>query len=70
MTDLQVIILAKKENRIIVSNDKDFIGLSVKYNDFDMILFNYLNQSADIRITGLKQILSNLEYGFGIAVLQ
>lgn len=70
MTDLQVVALAKKENRIVISNDKDFISLSVKHSGVNMILFNYLNQSSDIRITGLKRILPKLQEGFGIIVLQ
>ena len=70
MTDLQVIALARNENRIVISNDKDFIGLSVNNSDVDMILFNYFGQGADIRIAGLKQILSKLKKGFGIIVLQ
>lgn len=70
MTDLQVINLAKKECRIIVSNDKDFIGFSVKYSAVDMILFSYLSQSAEIRISGLKKILPKLESGFGVVILQ
>lgn len=28
MTDLQVVAVARKEKRIIVSNDKDFVNLS------------------------------------------
>lgn len=70
MTDLQVLDLAKKENRIVISNDKDFIGLSVKYNTVDMVLFSYLSQSADVRIYGLKKILHKLESGFGIVILR
>lgn len=70
MTDLNVMNLAKKEGRIIVSNDKDFIGLSVKHNSVDMILFSYLSQSAELRISGLKKILPKLENGFGVVVLQ
>ncbi len=70
MTDLQIIELAKKEKRIIVSNDKDFISLSVKHGGIDMILFDYFNQSAEIRIDGLKKILPNLESGFGTLILQ
>lgn len=62
--------MAKKEGRIIVSNDKDFIVLSVKYADVDMILFDYKKQDSNIRIAGLKRILSDLEKGFGIVVLQ
>lgn len=70
MTDLQVVKLARKEKRIIVSNDKDFIGLSVKYKAVDMVLFDYLNQSSDVRISGLKRVLPELKEGFGILVLQ
>lgn len=70
MTDLQVVSLAKVEGRIVLSNDKDFIGLSAKYTDVDMILFSYLSQSAEVRITGLKKIVPQLEAGFGVVVLQ
>lgn len=70
MTDLQVMSLAKKEGRIVLSNDKDFISLSAKYTDVDMILFSYLSQSAEVRIDGLKKILPKLESGFGVVVLQ
>lgn len=70
MTDLQVLGLAEEENRIVVSNDKDFISLSVKYSTVDMILFSYLSQSAEVRISGLKKILPNIEAGFGVIVLQ
>lgn len=70
MTDLQLLQLAKKEKRIVLSNDKDFIELSVRHNNIDMILFNYSNQSADIRIAGLKHILPKLANGFGVVILQ
>ncbi|MFA4891488.1 MAG: DUF5615 family PIN-like protein [Candidatus Gracilibacteria bacterium] len=70
MTDLQVLNLAVGEGRIIVSNDKDFISLSVRYSSVDMILFSYLNQSAEMRISGLRRILSKLKVGFGVVVLQ
>lgn len=70
MTDLQVMSLAKEEGRIVLSNDKDFISLSAKYTDVDMILFSYLSQSAEVRITGLKEILLKLKVGFGVVVLQ
>jgi len=70
MTDLQLLDLAKKENRIVVSNDKDFISLSVKYDTIDMILFNHLSQSSEVRIAGLKRILPKLKGGFGVIVLQ
>lgn len=70
MTDLQVIAVARRENRIILSNDKDFVALSLGNADVDTILFSYLSQSAEIRIAGLKQILPELKSGFGIAVLQ
>lgn len=70
MTDLQVLDLAKNEGRIIVSNDKDFISLSVKYSTVDMILFSYLTQLAEVRISGLQKILPKLKTGFGVVVLQ
>lgn len=70
LTDLQVMNLAKKEGRIVLSNDKDFISLSSKYINVDMILFSYLSQSAEVRILGLKKILPKLKVGFGVVVLQ
>ena len=70
MTDFRVMSLAKKEGRIVLSNDKDFISLSAKYTDVDMVLFSYFNQSSEIRIAGLKKILSKLKIGFGVVILQ
>lgn len=70
MTDLQVMNLAKKEGRIVLSNDKDFISLSAKYTDVNMVLFSYLSQSAEVRIVGLKKILPKLKAGFGVVILQ
>lgn len=70
MSDLEALDLAKRESRIIVGNDKDFVGLSVKYDTVDMVLFNYLSQSSEVRITGLKRILPKLKSGFGVVVLQ
>lgn len=69
MTDIHVLDLAKKEKRIIVSNDKDFIGLSVKYDNVDMILFNYFSQLPDVRISGLKKIFPKIASGFGLLIL-
>lgn len=70
MTDLQVLDLAKKENRILLSNDKDFISLSLKYHSVDMILFSYFSQSPDVRITGLKKIFPKIQSGFGFVILR
>lgn len=70
MTDLQVMSLARKEDRIVISNDTDFISLSTKFLEVDVILFSYLDQSPEIRIYGLKKILPNLKEGFGILILQ
>ena len=70
ITDLQVVSWAKTERRIIISNDKDFIGLSAKYPEVDMILFDYIEQNSNVRIAGLKQVLPKVKQGFGIAILQ
>lgn len=70
MTDLQVLDLAGTDNRILLSNDKDFISLAVKYHNVDMILFSYLSQASEVRIKGLKKILPKIDKGFGVIVLQ
>lgn len=70
MTDVQIVLRATREDRVIISNDKDFLGLSVKYPHVDMILFDYRNQSAEVRILGLKQILPKMQKGFGIVIVQ
>jgi len=70
MSDLQVIKNAVEEKRIVLSNDKDFINLAVKHQKVDIILFDYLEQSAAIRIKGLKKILKELKKPFGIIILQ
>ena len=70
MQDLEVIGLAKKENRIIVSNDKDFLSLAVKYSDINMIIFDFIDQKSEVRITALKKVLPHLKSNFGVFVLQ
>lgn len=70
MSDIEVLNLAKKDGRVIISNDKDFLNLSVKYYDVDMILFDYVSQKADVRIQALKKILSQLKSSFGLLILQ
>jgi predicted nuclease of predicted toxin-antitoxin system len=69
MTDLQLLKVAKDEDRIVLSNDKDFITLSQKFRNVDMILLSYFDQSSEIRIKGLKKVLPALKSGFGILVL-
>lgn len=70
MPDLQIVALAIKDKRIIVSNDKDFINLAVKYSQVDMILFDYFSQQASVRISGLKRVLPEIKIPFGVVVLQ
>jgi predicted nuclease of predicted toxin-antitoxin system len=70
MTDLQIVQYSKVHKLIILSNDKDFIALSLKYTAVDMILFNYLSQKSDIRIKGLKSIINQIEPPFGVIILQ
>jgi hypothetical protein len=70
MTDLQIVQYAKEHKLIILSNDKDFIALSLKYTTVDMILFSYFSQKSDIRIEGLKSILTKIEPPFGVIILQ
>jgi len=69
MTDLQLLKVARDEDRIVLSNDKDFITLSQKFKNVDMILLSYFDQSSEIRIKGLKKVLPALKPGFGILVL-
>lgn len=70
MTDSQVVAVAREEKRIIVSNDKDFVNLSFGNIDVDMILFDYFDQTSDVRIAGLKKILPKFSNGLGVIVLQ
>ncbi len=70
MSDLQVVKLAIQDNRIVITNDKDFISLSVKYPNVNIVLFDYFSQSPELRISGLRQVLPELKIPFGILVLQ
>ncbi|MDP2691751.1 MAG: DUF5615 family PIN-like protein [bacterium] len=70
MTDLEIIKLAQKEDRIIVSNDKDFISLSVTYNTVDMILFDFISQRPDVRIDSLQKIWPQIKQPLGVIVMQ
>jgi predicted nuclease of predicted toxin-antitoxin system len=70
LTDKEILQIALKEKRIILSNDKDFIDLALNHKDLNIILFNFMNQGSDIRISALKKILPNLKGQFGILLLQ
>ncbi len=70
MSDTSIVRKAEKEGLIIISNDKDFISLAVQYQQVDMILFDFLNQSAEVRISAMKKILPDLHQPFGVLVLQ
>lgn len=60
MSDRQIVRLALNENRIVLSNDKDFIHLASKYKQVNLILFDYRNQGAELRVGGLNMILPKL----------
>lgn len=70
MSDIEVIKLASKENRIIISNDKDFMSLSFLYPDVNMILFSLISQASEIRIKSLEKILPSLNDKFGVLVIK
>jgi predicted nuclease of predicted toxin-antitoxin system len=70
MKDTSVIKLALKEKRIVLSNDKDFLHLASRFTKADIILFDFLSQSPEVRIAGLKMILPKLKPPFGVFVLQ
>lgn len=70
LTDKEVLQIAIKEKRIILSNDKDFIDLAMHHREVNIVLFDFLNQGSDIRITALKKILPKLKGQFGILLLQ
>ena len=69
MSDSTVLAIAQKENRIVITNDKDFLRLSLSYSDVDIIVFAFKNQSAQCRIESLKKILPKLKNSFGVIVL-
>lgn len=70
MSDVQVVKLAVQEKRIILTNDKDFINLGVKYPKSDIILFDYFCQNPQVRIDGLRKVIDKIQPPFGILVLQ
>lgn len=69
MTDNSVLKIAEKEQRIVVTNDKDFLRLSLNYPEVDIIVFAFKNQSAKCRIESLKKLLPKLKRSFGVIVL-
>ncbi|MBI2463543.1 DUF5615 family PIN-like protein [Candidatus Peregrinibacteria bacterium] len=69
MSDDEVLQLAVKEKRIVVSNDKDFVNLSLKYDKINIILFDYLSQQADVRIKALSRVLPDIKLPFGILII-
>ncbi len=56
--DIEIINLASKENRIILTHDKDFLGLS-RFSKYQvgMILIRLTNQKTVHHLEKLKQLL-------------
>lgn len=70
LSDLDLIKLAKQENRIILSNDKDFISLNLRYPTVNMILFSLNSQNAEIRIQAIQDIIPKIKLPFGIIIIK
>jgi predicted nuclease of predicted toxin-antitoxin system len=70
MSDTSLLQLARKEKRIVISNDKDFISLAQRYETVDMILFDLPTQDAKTRITALKNVLPKIETPFGLLIIR
>jgi predicted nuclease of predicted toxin-antitoxin system len=70
LPDEEVLVVAKKEQRIVVTNDRDYVGLSPFHESVDIILFAFTSQRANVRIAGLKRTLVDLQRPFGLLIIQ
>lgn len=70
ISDKKLIKWAISEQKILITNDKDFLNLSNFYPEADVILFDFLDQSSRVRINALEKILPHLKIHFGLIILQ
>lgn len=70
LSDVSILERARKENRIVVTNDKDFVGLAPFHASVDIILFACDSQEGEARILALKRVLPLPRRPFGLLVVQ
>ncbi len=70
MADSDVLQLALQEQRIVLTNDGDFMGLAPFYPDTDIILFACRQQGAEVRIQALRKTLPDLRQSIGLLIVQ
>lgn len=64
ISDHKIAKIASRENKILLTNDKDFIRLSSLFPKLVVVIFNFHDQSAQIRNQALKSIISELNQIF------
>lgn len=72
MSDSEVVEICRRENRVLLTNDKDFVGLCVGIKSSSCVIFRMQSQSSFIRIKALDKILPEIKKGknLGIVMLE
>lgn len=72
MSDRSVADIAIREERILLTNDSDFVGLYAREGKGDCIIFSLESQGSDLRIKALERILPDMKEGksFGLLILK
>lgn len=69
MPDKEVFAFAIQNERILLTNDTDFIGLWLQMKKGNSIIFRMKSQSASARIEALERILPQIEKKKDIGIL-
>ena len=66
MGDKEILALANSDNRVLITNDKDFGQLVYKENlpHKGVILFRIMDESSEAKIKRLKEVFSKYENKF------
>ena len=72
MPDAAVLEICRQENRVLLTNDKDFIGLCIGTRSVNCIVFRMQSQSSFIRIKALGKILPEIkkDKNLGVVILE
>lgn len=72
MPDAMVLGVCRRENRVLLTNDKDFVGLCIGIGSVNCVIFRMQSQSSFIRIKALDKILPEIkkDKNLGVVILE
>ena len=58
--DREIAKIAEEGNFIVITNDRDFLDLSLLFPNLSVIVFAFRDQKAEVRIEALKKVIPEL----------